>query len=41
MKFARVENLIVYYPFFLIAQAILFYVPYFFWKFFIILLSLF
>lgn len=32
MKFARVDNLIAYYPFLLIAQAILFYVPYFFWK---------
>jgi hypothetical protein len=32
MKFARVDNLIPYYPFLLIAQAILFYVPYFFWK---------
>ena len=32
IKFAKVENLIVYYPFFLIAQAILFYLPYFIWK---------
>ena len=32
LKFARVENLIAYYPFLLLAQAILFYVPYFFWK---------
>jgi hypothetical protein len=32
LKFARIENLIPYYPFLLLAQAILFYVPYFFWK---------
>jgi hypothetical protein len=32
IKFAKVDNLIAYYPFLLIAQAILFYIPYFFWK---------
>lgn len=32
LNFIRVENLIAYYPFFLIGQAILFYIPFFFWK---------
>jgi hypothetical protein len=32
LKFAKVDNLIAYYPFLLIIQAILFYIPYFFWK---------
>lgn len=32
LKFARVDNLIAYYPFLLIVQAILFYIPFFFWK---------
>lgn len=32
MNYLRVENLIAYYPFFLMGQAILFYIPFFFWK---------
>lgn len=32
LNYLRVENLIAYYPFFLIGQAILFYIPFFFWK---------
>ena len=32
MKFVRVDNLIAYYPFLLIGQALLFYLPYFIWK---------
>lgn len=32
LKFARIDNLIAFYPFLLIGQAILFYIPYFFWK---------
>lgn len=32
MNYLRVENLIAYYPFFIIGQAILFYLPFFIWK---------
>jgi hypothetical protein len=32
MKFARVDNLIPYYPFLLLIQAIFFYLPFFVWK---------
>ncbi|CAF0710188.1 unnamed protein product [Brachionus calyciflorus] len=32
MKFVKIENIITYYPFLLLAQAILFYVPFFCWK---------
>ena len=32
MNYLRVENLIAYYPFFIIGQAILFYLPFFLWK---------
>lgn len=32
MKFTKIENIITYYPFLLLLQAILFYFPYFCWK---------